>query len=123
MNTQEKIHMDQYSIYSDRHYQNWPSLHIIYEMENEISKQLKIPIVSTPIINNFFFLKANALWYKLFKHDFSILIDKLKGRNGKYLYFEMYPKFYKTFSNQKNSIPIIIDFWGKKNLQLFNKYF
>lgn len=46
-------------ILSDRHYQTWPSWHIVYEWEDEISQILQIPIAKSP--NNKYLKKLNLL--------------------------------------------------------------
>lgn len=39
------------------------------------------------------------------------------------LYFEMCAKRYKSFSNSRRTIPVIIDFWDKEGIERFKKLY
>lgn len=107
--------MHQFSIYTDRNYQKWPSWDIVYEWEDEISNRLNIPINNTPYIRGFFARIVSKLFRKVIHND---LIENYwyANKDFNYIYFEMYPKHFKSFSNQKNVIPIIIDFWNNEEV-------
>ena len=108
------------NILSDRHYQNWPSFHIIYEWENEISRALDLPIKDSPIISNNFFIKTfNRIDNKLFNKKIAEFIEKIIQSKAISIYFELYPKQHKWFSNRANVIPITIDFWEKSTVEIF----
>ena len=47
-------------IYTDRHYITWPSYHIIFEFEDEISETVGIPIFNSPMSNKKLFRKFMA---------------------------------------------------------------
>lgn len=108
-------------IYSDRHYQSWPSWQIIYEWEDIIAEHLNLKISNSPYSNN----SAKKLLHKFLKktihNDFSSPF--FSNNKSLLLYFEMQAKKYHSFSNQKNALPIIIDFWGEKDLKNLNKYY
>lgn len=114
--------MDKFSIYTDRHYQTWPSWHIIYEWEDEISNRLRIPIKNTPYIKGILPRKVSGFFRRIFHNDLTA-IKGYKNKIGTYLYFEMYPRNFSNFSNQENVIPVIIDFWNKEVAKDINKYY
>lgn len=109
-------------IFTDRHFQTWPSWQIVYEWEDEIAEALQLPLVNSPTLNMIHH-KINGLDNRLYKGKFNTALNtinpikpayqKLKGSS---LYFEMAPRFYDSFSNGTNTIPILIDFWDKKNV-------
>lgn len=106
-------------ILSDRHYQTWPSWHIVYEWEDELSQILQIPIVKSPI--NKVLKKIGFIDNVLFNGNFLYYYYLLNSKKDYSLYFEMHPKKNKSFSNTKNVIPIIIDFFDKNNMDCFKK--
>lgn len=111
-------------IFSDRHYNTWPSWQIVYEWEDEISLHLQIPIENSPNEKSRSvkeFLKRTGR--KIFKRDFSVLSSEEIGKEEVFLYFEMRPKNYHSFSNSKNAVPVIIDFWNKDKIEDFKKYY
>ncbi|WP_366184863.1 hypothetical protein [Flavobacterium ovatum] len=110
------------AIYSDRHFQKWPSHQIVYEWEDEIAKGLGIKIVESPIPKQNIFRLITKIAEKIFKNDLTSLGELLSGRKNFYLYFSMYPMQFVSFSNRERAIPIIIDFWIK-DIQLFDKYY
>jgi len=116
--------MDQYSIYTDRHFYKWPSNHIIYEWEDEISNQLKIPIHNTPYIRGMIPRKVSGLFRRIIHNDYTDLtIKNGVNKNMRYLYFESRLKNFRSFSNGEKVIPIIIDFWSKEIAYSINKYY
>lgn len=110
-------------IYSDRHFQNWPSQHIVYEWEDEIAKSLKIPILESPFQNNYITKIVSRIWKNAFKNDLTGGLDGINCRKGNFLYFEMTPKKFRSFSNNRNAIPIIIDYWERENVEYLNHYY
>lgn len=114
--------MAKYSIYSDRHYQTWPSWHLIYEWEDEISNLLRIPILQTPYLRNPIHKKTNKILQKLLHFDLTS-IKNSANENDINIYFELAIKNFRNFSNQSKTIPIIIDFWGVKNAVSLNRYY
>ena len=116
-------------ILSDRHYQTWPSWHIIYEWENEISETLNLPISNSPLQKNnykehFFYKKFKGIDVRLFKGNLEKLIyETINYKEDFSLYFQMHPVFQKTFSNHRKTIPVIVDFWSKPDVELFKKIY
>lgn len=108
------------NILSDRHYQTWPSWQIVFEWEQEISTSLNLPVLNSP-------KETSLLYRKFIDIDNNLLNGKLHGawnevralRSGYSLYFEMVAKYYKSFSNNSKTVPVIIDFWDKKNVENF----
>ncbi|MCI5116481.1 MAG: hypothetical protein D3913_00670 [Candidatus Electrothrix sp. LOE1_4_5] len=109
-----------FRIITDRHYQKWPSWDIVYEWEDELSVSLDIPIANSPTKDNPLYRIFLLLNNKIFKGKINNLSRKNYRIDPIYsIYFEMHPKDYKNFSNSKWTIPIIIDFWKKSNIELF----
>ena len=114
-------------ILSDRHFQTWPSWHIVYEWEDEISRSLNIPIEKSPEIKTF--PNPNFIQRKINGLDHRILhgrIEKIHFEISNYtqelsLYFEMHPVLKRNFSNHRRTIPVIVDFWNKSNIEQFKK--
>lgn len=113
------------NILSDRAHQNWPSWDIVYEWEDEISSLLGIPIVDSsnkerkPIYGRIRRIE-NTLSDIFVLNEIAKGINKIRSFS---LYFEMTPKKYYHFSNSKNVIPVIIDFWEKENVELFKSFY
>lgn len=107
-------------IYSDRYYQTGANYHLVYEWEDELARDLKIPIQNSPFPSDNIFTKISGkIGNRFFSNDLTSLFNKQKLDEGKYLYFEMSPKKTISFSNYKNAIPVIIDFWNKSNIESF----
>lgn len=118
---------DQYKMFdkilSDRHYNTWPSWQIVFEWEDEISKCLQLPIENSPgharkSVKGF----AQKVGRKILKNDGTSISRKISEKE-KFLYFEMIPKVYNSFSNHKSAISVIIDFWKKDRVEDFKKYY
>jgi len=107
------------AIYSDRHFQNWPSWQLVFEWEDEISKRMNIPILNSPIPKTKVEKLISAFFLKYFKNDFTSYNFKFLLDSKKYLYFEMILRKNKSFSNSKKVIPIIIDFWKSESVKEF----
>ena len=105
-------------IASDRHYQNKASWQIVYEWEDEISNSLDIPIKDSPNPNKVIPRKLRVLENKLFKGNLIKFKNKVFFNKDKFLYFEMFPKRYTSFSNSQKYIPIILDFFEREKLDL-----
>lgn len=114
--------MDLYSIYTDRHVEKWPSHQIIYEWEDEISNQLTIPIHNSPYIRGMIPRKVSGLLRRIIHNDLTEIMG-ITNKNTIQLYFEMLPKNFRSFSNRKKVIPVIIDFWHKASVDIINKYY
>lgn len=110
-------------IYSDRKHQKWPSYHIIYEWEDIISHILKVPIINSVNQNSIFFRLINKFSKKIIKCDSTKVFEKILIKNNKFLYYEMSPKNYLSFSNNINAIPIIIDFWKNYEITKFINFY
>jgi len=111
-------------ILSDRHYQKWPSWHIVYEWEDEISHSLNIPIIDSPVSNNSLFKRCKSIDNKLFNGILYRYVYEIFNDKSEYsIYFEMYPKSFRDFSNRGNVIPVILDFWAKSNCEQFRSLY
>lgn len=111
-------------ILSDRHYNDWPSWQIVYEWEDEIAGSLDIPVKETPNQKRKTFKEfLKRTGRKIFNTDFSGMSLPNYGKEKRFLYFEMKPKNFHSFSNHKNAIPVIIDFWEKEGVEDFKKYY
>ena len=53
--------MDLKGVFTDRHYQDWPSWHIVYEWEDELSHALHLPLKNSPE-------GSKHVLYNMFKH-------------------------------------------------------
>lgn len=116
--------MDLKGVFTDRHYQDWPSWHIVYEWEDELSHALHLPLKNSPE-------GSKHVLYNMFKHIDHKVFNGGVGRmiadwghrdKGCCLYFEMCAKRYKSFSNSRRTIPVIIDFWDKEGIERFKNY-
>lgn len=107
-------------IFSDRHYQNWPSWHIVFEWEDQLAATCQIPVTKSP---------TRFLWQHKWQsydnrkfggrfHRWAHALNPLPGaftRLKPYsLYFEMAPRLYPAFSNHAHTLPVLIDFWQKE---------
>ncbi len=113
------------TILTDRHYQNWPSWHIVYEWEDELSDSLKLPLKNSPDgRRNLFCRMLKIVDNKIFKGQLNYMISSWRNRASDYfIYFEMCTKNYKSFSNSPRAVPIIIDFWDKNKIKHFKKFY
>lgn len=113
------------SILTDRHYQTWPSWHIVYEWEDELSHLMNIPLINTPS------LPSDSICSTFKRFDNKFLQGYLeytyrrmqKPSGGISLYYEMYMKDYKCFSNDSSTIPVLIDFWLLANVKVLRKMY
>lgn len=111
-------------ILTDRHFQNWPSWHIVYEWENELSNLLKLPLKNTPRIkSNFIYRNFKRIDNRLFKGKLDFFLNTLLITVKYSLYFEMSVQNHKRFSSSRKVIPVIVDFWGKTNIEHFKKIY
>jgi hypothetical protein len=115
--------MDVKNIYTNRYYQDWPSWYLVYEWEDELSKQLNLTLVDSRkgSIITFLMDKGVRIISKigcLPGNSFLKSIDKFITKK-KSLSFEMIPQESFQYSTSKNTIPMIIDFWGHVNLNNF----
>jgi hypothetical protein len=108
------------NILSDRKFQDWPSWFIVYEWENEISSLLNLRIQDSQNENSRL-RKLENKWIKgKFSYYKNMLLDEIRQPS---LYFEMTPRHYFSFSNSKSCIPVIIDFWDKSRVKIFNEIY
>jgi hypothetical protein len=115
-------------ILSDRHFQTWPSWHIVYEWEDEICQVLDLPLIDSPrrnedhksfkIINS---IPAIRRIKKALQNIKKALQNIVTFNSSSSLYFEMDPIYTEYFANTHKTIPVIVDFWDKKNIHLFQK--
>jgi hypothetical protein len=107
-------------IFSDRHYQNWPSWQIVFEWEDQLAAACQLEIAPSP---------TRFLWQHKWQsydnrkfggrfHRWAHTLNPLKGSYTRLqpysLYFEMAPRLYPAFSNHKHTLPVLIDFWQKE---------
>lgn len=111
-------------ILTDRHYATWPSWQIVFEWENEISNLLNIKLKNSQIPTKSIGKLFKKIDNKLFNGKLSYAVYKAKNKNNDLsLYFEMRPIYKRNFSNDTNTIPVIIDFWERDNIDKFKKYY
>jgi hypothetical protein len=112
-------------ILTDRDFQNWPSWHIVYEWENELSNALNIPLKnSLQVKSNFIYKKFKHIDNKFFKGKLDFFLTTHLITRAKFsLYFEMSIQNHKKFSNSRIVIPVIVDFWEKTNIEHFKRIY
>jgi hypothetical protein len=108
------------AISSDRHYQTSASYQIVYEWEDELTNLLSVSVIKSPYKNDYTRI-LGKFFRRVLKNDFTNIFDKKKTET--FLYFEMFPRLFKSFSNSRNVVPIIIDFFDKENVESFNFYY
>jgi len=105
-------------ILTNRNYQHWPSWHIIHEWEDEISSSMNIPLYEMPRKDNVLRKYVRKIDAKFFKDKLEKKFYKLWPLNKrKALYFEINTGKFKGFFNKLNTVPIIIDFWNKPQIE------
>jgi hypothetical protein len=107
-------------IFSDRSFQRWPSWHLIYEWEDQISESLDLPIIDSREKRLLYDSKVSRLVQKA--RVGRVLLQWLDSsivKNARNLYFEMVPSDKFTLSTSAQTIPVIIDFWKTTNLGHF----
>ena len=112
-------------ILSERKISKFHSRDIVYEWEDEISSLLNLQICITKLSNGFFARVINYIDKFIFNGKLtSLYYTYLFGqRGGKYLFYEMNPRYFYSYSNSKYAIPIIIDFWDRDKIDKFKKYY
>jgi len=116
--------MELKSILTERHFRNWPSWHIVFEWENELSDLLQLPIKKSPSSKNLLIRGLRIIDSRIFKGGLESRINIFRNsQNGYFLYFEMKVKNYSSFSNENKAIPVIVDFWDKSNVESIKKYY
>ncbi|MGE5629216.1 MAG: hypothetical protein ACM3X7_14105 [Solirubrobacterales bacterium] len=108
-------------IYSNRKNKTAVYSDLIYEWEDDISHQIKIPIYSfgrtKETLLRYFFRSLNILKIeKLFQR-----IESFRKPKSFTLVFELYPRSYFSFQVSSNKIPYIIDFDYRVDLDSFYK--
>ncbi|MBA4304931.1 MAG: hypothetical protein C0424_11950 [Sphingobacteriaceae bacterium] len=110
-------------IYSDRHFQTWPSWQIVFEWEDALSSALHMPIVKSPttgMLEHKFRGWDNRTqqgkWGKRM-HDLRPWKTSWQKEKRQALYFEMAPRKYPAFSNHPRVAPILIDVFPDGDLQ------
>jgi hypothetical protein len=99
---------------SIRSFEQYPSYLILYEFEDDLSKQLNIPIHELSKYKYTF----GKIYYKLLKKTLSKKKDKIN------LIFSimMTPDYHRLYIEKSNVVPYIIDYW-KRYDEMFEKYF
>jgi len=113
------------SILTDRHYQTWPSWQIVYEWEDELSDLFQLALSNTPplpsnFIHSTFKRFDNRFLQGYLEHSLRRL---QKPSSALSLYFEMYMKPYKCFSNEVSTVPVLIDFWLQADVKVLRKMY
>ena len=108
-------------IYSERAYTTWPSYQLVYEWENIMSEKIGIPIKKIGTSKRILYSIIKKLKIQL---PYFNILNKLNRPRGYYLYHVMTASNPYMLSFNNNVIPIIIDFFLKKeDLVLFYKRF
>lgn len=110
-------------IYTERKHNTALSWHIVYEWENQLQKHFNAKLYDIPRVNkrNYFLQFFNNYLKRITKHDLSNLFIESFSDNELAICFEMFPQNIRTFRNNKNTIPIIIDFfWKKEWIKMLN---
>ncbi len=104
-------------IYSQRGFFNYPSIRIVFEWEDIISRTLGLPIKSPGEISN--------IWHRRFeKNGLTGLYHTLTPQCSLGLRYIMTATAKEECWYNRNSIPVIIDFWmEEKDLPAFYKAF
>lgn len=96
-----------------------PSYHLLYEWENTLSDYLKIPF----LFENPFWLKEGSLFYvceRRIRRGFSFALSFFLSKRKLEFFFDMGGRTLINPYNRKNIVPVIIDFFVKKDdLPLF----
>lgn len=110
-------------IYTDRHFQTWPSWQIVFEWEDALSDALRLPLKSSPTtgmlehkLRGWDNKSQRGRWGKAL-HSARFWKTTWELENHQALYFEMAPRKYPAFSNARNVAPVIIDFFPDANLE------
>ncbi|HEY4196723.1 MAG TPA: glycosyltransferase [Mucilaginibacter sp.] len=114
-------------LYTDRHFQQWPSWSLVYEWEDIIEEQLNLSLKDTAkaaIVTRSIdrVLASVSRRLKLSDNKLLRIADQLVLKPAA-LYFEMYPQDSFRFSASKNTVPFIIDFWKTQDLATFYKIY
>jgi hypothetical protein len=111
------------SILTNRDYQNWPSWHIVSEWEDELSKNLDVPIKNIPRSNNIYKKYFKVIDFKYFNGYLAKTINGYFNYGYYSIYFEMRPKGKRNLLTVGNTVPIIIDFWDKNSIENFKNVY
>jgi hypothetical protein len=110
------------TILTNRSYQKWPSWHIIHEWEDELAKSLDLSLKDMPLKDNFVRKNFRRIDAKFFNGRLEMnFYSAYNFHSKKSLYFEINTQKYRGYFNKKSTIPIIIDFWDKKNIEKVKK--
>lgn len=99
---------------SIRAFEQYPSYLILYELEDDVSNTLQIPIRNIP--------KLRYTFGKLIYKSVSNFYVKRKKPEGFIFSVMMTPDYHRIYINKTNVIPYIIDYW-KRYDEMFEKYF
>ena len=110
-------------IYTDRHFQTWPSWQIVFEWEDALAQSLQINLKNSPttgMLEHKFRGWDNRKNHGRLGRAFQMLRPwrtawELEPRQA--LYFEMAPRKYPAFSNAPHVSPILIDVFPDENLE------
>lgn len=95
------------SIITTRHFNTWPSWHLVYEWEDILYKQCNIKLEYEKKIIPY----LNKFIRRLPLNPFGIIFNK----SGLRLEFHMIAKTRQEATNRRNIIPVIIDFYLSEN--------
>jgi hypothetical protein len=108
------------SIISERKYKNAPSYHTIFEWEDIISKEFPLKMLEESLFKK----KTYSLFRKLkITEAYHLLLPNRKCKSLRFI-MNVFPEKYGVYKScrlNKNTIPVIIDFWLSKN-ELDNFY-
>lgn len=108
------------AILTKRSYESWPSWHIVYEWEDELSKALRIPVLSSKTEDYY----SESRFIRLFSSRQPVkAMMQWCNRASPFaklnIVFELTVKTNFSYSNDCNAIPVIIDFYTR-DVHLFN---
>ena len=116
-------------IYTDRHFQTWPSWQIVFEWEDALSEALSLPLKNSPTqgmaehkLRGWDNRSQQGKWGKAF-HSMRFWKTAWESEKREALYFEMAPRKYPAFSNSQRVAPVLIDVFPDSNLEDTLKYY
>lgn len=110
------------SILTDRDHETRSFYQIVFEWEEDFSRELKLPLrPRQPGSERHKLLRGLVGKYHLYRP--LQWLDQLKGKRGKAVYFDMGPRW--TYNNATTStvVPILIDFWKYIDIPRFTKVY
>jgi hypothetical protein len=108
------------NILSTRAYELSPPFHLIYEWENDLAAELRVPVLDAkPLSRKIFINRYTKLLYQRLGSATHERIDDalqrlhpaMRGRDAYSLAFELYPASEPNFTTSSKTIPLLIDLW------------